>query len=205
MKKMSEMELEETKTIHRIPADQVVVEDDRRVDDITPGCDGERKLPFTYSQPHKIIYVPVEHKDAYKTEYLQSTHWEIEEREHEPARLDAKEVREHLPEIIKLCPFHPDDTLILMEEWLHDSINYETCDPRTIPKLVKHLLCSEGTIEMIRESGKIQPASIMPLELDSGCQQLTVVKVLGVEQLPDHVFEEKKNWPWMSKLLVKEI
>lgn len=97
------------------------------------------------------VSVKVLHRDVYETEYLQATHWEIEEQENEPARLDAKEVEENYSEILKLSPIKPADEIVLAEEWIKD------------PKSNKTILANCGWVDP--DMYEIKHASSMPLDL----------------------------------------
>jgi len=91
-------------TKHRIEADKVVIEDDRRVrqydeadkalpDDVEAD---RRMVHYDYSQPFKIIYVPLEPQPTKFTDYY---HW------------NGKDYFKD-SELIANSPFHPDDTLL---------------------------------------------------------------------------------------------
>ena len=97
-------------------------------------------------------------------------------------------------------PFHPDDTLTLLEEWVQ-LIGLQNRDHGVV-------LLSEfiNGMEPMRQDIR-HPASSMPPELDSQCQQHNVVKVLGVrnKECTDDIkppFRSYRKWHW--KLLTRE-
>lgn len=161
------------KTIHRIEAGQVVIEDDRRKEQLFPYPNVAPEVPrrtpeHDYSQKHKFFYVPVEPQPL----------WEEEPTFSKGKEYDAWYGRCHTSGLNievyeETCPFRPDDTLILLEEWLSNKLLAD--------KLVTSNLDPEAE-RFLRVNNLIQPAIIMPPELDSKCQQYNVVKVLGVEE-----------------------
>jgi len=169
-----------TKTTHRIPADKVVIEDGRRV---KPGKLWGRRNSYpkhNYSQPHKIIYIPVE---PHLMQVDTPAQW-------------------HEVLINQFSPFHPDDTLILLEEW---------CCWIKVPSRERIYLLKRTANEHDLKNADWHTPFGMPPELDSQCQQYNVVKVLGVEEREGEVettrdgefyFELNKIWHW--KLLTRE-
>ena len=166
-----------TKTKHRIAADKVVIEDDRRVEegDYTfdrMESDNSRQTPHDYSQPLKIIYVPIE-PPPYRTN--DAIGWWCADGHisgglgHGLKRTVLVPDNKVAEFLLEKPPFHPADTLILLEEWLdgYTEEDIYLCD------LAKH--CSEI-------QGDANPAPTMPPSLDSQCQQHNVRKVMGVEE-----------------------
>ena len=170
-------------TKHRIEADKVVIERDRRIEECGFQLSGDhRSVLHNYSQPHKIIYVPVEPQPY-------ELGWSTE---------DAKKYA------ISTFPFHPDDTLILLEEWFEipdwdesyeDKMSWE---PITVKRFE-----SMGTV-MVDKARK-HSTSTMPPSLDSQCQQLTVVKTLGVEEKMIEQEADTTLLPAPTKTIYREI
>jgi len=110
-------------TTHRIPADKVVIEDDRRVEQTyqwegltNPDFIARRNPAHDYSQPHKIIYVPVEPVPEYYPSRIGRTSvfgwcWKFPNRARGIANI--QDIKEFAELIKNNSPFHPDDTLIL--------------------------------------------------------------------------------------------
>jgi len=108
-------------TIHRRPSDMVVIEDDRRKHqehfhcNTAIGWNQKRKTPHDYTQPHKIIYIPIEPKIPEFVDKFDSPiegHW-----------LFWSSEAKGWPRYEWLqCPFHPDDTLTLQFGWVKEYV-----------------------------------------------------------------------------------
>lgn len=97
-------------TTHRIPADKVVIEDDRRQDFVSWKTEYKRGTPHDYSQPHKIIYVPVG-PQPFRHDTPVDSYWVLDD--------DAEDViheTELEDTLLDKSPFHPDDTLIIGDD-----------------------------------------------------------------------------------------
>lgn len=162
-------------TIYRIPADKVVIEDDRREtqrgfisgwlkrDGECESIVEERKSSHNYSQPHKIIYVPV----------WPPPHGDTQAIEKFPDGLGSWVSRSGYDGGIldRWVAPHPDDTLIL-KKWRCPSCGYTLEDEHIH---WDHHLCKEH---------------------DSG-PQFNVVKTLGVDEKmmsPDPVADGMWHW-----------
>lgn len=180
-------------TTHRIEASKVVIEDDRRKEQVDGDFNppfGDRKRLHNYSQPHKIVTFPVE-PQPFRHSTPVDSYWVLDD--------DAEDViheTELEDTLLDKSPFHPDDTLILLEEWIHCAFN-------------GYFLFSDITTGKLVGGSAPKPASTMPPELDSQCKQITLGQCLGVEErLPDnwdHKYshaESDKEWYWI--FLTKE-
>lgn len=161
-----------TKTIHRIAADKVGVEDVPNANCETGSCNcneyyGSDKClwPDDNSRPHKIVSVPVEPQPDYWVKRVFRNQKTDNYFTKDSGKPDGGA---HSFGILTI-PYHPDDTLTLMEDW--------ACDTEG-PYLKSSIIPEHDMLDRF----DWQPASTMPPELDSQCQQLTVVKVLGVEE-----------------------
>lgn len=200
-----------TKTKHRRAADKVVIEDDRRVKEsrwTRRDRDNPRTYTHDYTQKLKIVSFPVEPQPLPEMKPANDGNFP-------PLRWSDGKRSMYI-----LHP-HPDDTLILLEEWVSK-------DSEIIEEgyLVKDTLMSnmtafnhdKGRMISLRElissmvNPPVEPASTMPPVLDSECQQHNVVKVLGVEEnvIGNKPVEFpiaewiKKNKIWIWKLLTRE-
>jgi len=170
-------------TKHRIQADKVVIENDRRVLRKDANCiysyrqNDRRKSPHDYTQKHKIIYIPVEPQP-----YLTGRgHLAWNKKVVRPEAGDFAKI------LLKYSPFHPDDTLILLEEW--------------VEKEAGNIIARNAEFSDT-EYGNTQSAATMPPELDSQCQQYNVVKVLGVDEKmmsPDPLADGMWHWEILTK------
>lgn len=101
--------MDKSRTTHRLEADKVVIEDDRRQNRPSPHYlllqpEERRKLPFTYGLENKIIYVLVEPQP--KEDFINAG------KPHGPTRYGETIISEtHWGR----CPYSPGDTLILQE------------------------------------------------------------------------------------------
>ena len=209
-------------TKHRIAADKeeslldqrshVVIEDDRRrrFQGVFPFTGEKRATTHNYSEKHKIIYVPVDLPVECKNyKYLGTTITPGFHGKHQFEMLDCDMPAFYFAD----SPFHPDDTLILLEEWHEDHLKVLTEEIKlgaiTIPAGVypqRLYLRSEYEPKFPNAGWIWNPAEDMPPELDSQCQQYNVVKVLGVElrasNLQLRLNSSETTWNW--KLLTRE-
>lgn len=150
-------------TTHRIPADKVVIEDDPRLKQVEAGwysfpSNNGRAILHDYSQPLKFFYIPIEPEPK----FLEDNYFHYGNIICSLAALESE-----------YCHFNPDDTLIFLGEWARAIQKGNTGNWFNV--LLKNL-------DKTKYRFLSDPASTMPPELDSQCQQYNVIKVLGVEE-----------------------